>query len=428
MNLLPEIFNLLNKNCNYAVLRNYEQLPHTPSRDIDIIIKRGDFNKVKTQLADIATKCGFSLFQYYNGSEMNSLVFSSVKNGVISFVSFDFLFSIYVRDIILMTASECLSDREFNGHIYHVRADKEFLSKYLYNKLLNEPYPAKYAAIKEKALRCYGDDVDNTLLRILGKKSSESSKTSFSSVARKMWSKHFVRQLSASSRYLWRTLCNMVNPAGVSFGFTGPDGIGKTTIIDNIIDQCKQLYKTVPLYHFRPSIFGNLGDVAQSAGLKKDVDRNYNDPHRGKKTGVISSLLRLCYYSSDYITGFFIKVWPSLFKREVVIFDRYFTDIICDSRRSRIYLPPKFLNLWRKLFIPSLDYNILLTASSETILARKRELDEAGINAINERIDYLAPKKGYIKVLNESTPDAAVTEILNHIFNEQHKKNLKRLK
>ncbi len=111
----------------------------------------------------------------------------------------------------------------------------------------------------------------------------------------------------------------------------------------------------------------------------------------------------------------------------LVIFDRYFTDIICDSRRSRIYLPPKFLNLWRKLFIPSLDYNILLTASSETILARKRELDEAGINAINERIDYLAPKKGYLKVLNESTPDAAVTEILNHIFNEQHKKNLKRL-
>lgn len=80
------------------------------------------------------------------------------------------------------------------------------------------------------------------------------------------------------------------------------------------------------------------------------------------------------------------------------------------------------------MFIPSLDYNILLTASSETILARKRELDEEGINTINAKIDYLADKKGYTKVPNETTPQAAVHEILSHVFNEQHRKNLKRLK
>ena len=80
------------------------------------------------------------------------------------------------------------------------------------------------------------------------------------------------------------------------------------------------------------------------------------------------------------------------------------------------------------MFIPKLDYNILLTASCETILARKRELDEGGIRTINAKIDYLTSKKGYTRVLNESTPQAAVYEILNYVFNEQHKKNLKRLK
>lgn len=426
--MLPQIFALLNSDCNYAVLRNYENLPQTPSRDIDIIITRDDFKRIKSRIVDIAFENRFHLFQFYKGSEMFSMVFSCVERGKLSFISFDFLFSIYVRDIVLLTAEECLSDREFNGKLYHVRADKEFLSKFLYNKLLLEPYPEKYAAVRKKAFDNYSDAVNNTLKCVFGKKYTSSATPSMSSVARRMWSNHFLRQLSSTSRYVWLTACNMFYPAGISVGFTGPDGIGKTTIIDNVIEQCHQLYKTVPLYHFRPSLFGNLGDVAQSAGLKKEVDRNYNNPHRGGKTNIISSLLRLCYYSSDYFAGYFVKVWPNLFKRNIVIFDRYFTDIICDSRRSRIYLPPKFLNLWRKLFIPSLDYNILLTASSETILARKRELDEAGINAINERIDYLAPKKGYLKVLNESTPDAAVTEILNHIFNEQHKKNLKRLK
>ena len=80
------------------------------------------------------------------------------------------------------------------------------------------------------------------------------------------------------------------------------------------------------------------------------------------------------------------------------------------------------------MFIPTLHYNILLTASSETILARKRELDEEGIKTINAKIDYLAGRKGYTKVLNESTPQVAVNEILTFVFNEQHNKNLKRLR
>ena len=45
----------------------------------------------------------------------------------------------------------------------------------------------------------------------------------------------------------------------------------------------------------------------------------------------------------------------------------------------------------------------------------------------NNKIDYLSNKKGYRKVLNEGAPQTAVTEILNYIFEEQHKKNLSRL-
>ena len=114
--------------------------------------------------------------------------------------------------------------------------------------------------------------------------------------------------------------------------------------------------------------------------------------------------MRLVYYSTDYIAGYFAKVKTKTRITRLVIFDRYFTDIICDSRRSRIYLPVRFLNLWRKLFIPSLDYNILLTASSETILSRKRELDEAGIRDINNRIDYLADQKAISRCSTSRLP------------------------
>ena len=69
----------------------------------------------------------------------------------------------------------------------------------------------------------------------------------------------------------------------------------------------------------------------------------------------------------------------------------------------------------------------LLTAGIDTILARKRELDEEGIRTINEKIDFLCTKRGYRKVLNEKSPQATAGEILSYIFEEQHRKNLRRL-
>lgn len=56
---------------------------------------------------------------------------------------------------------------------------------------------------------------------------------------------------------------------GYSIGFTGPDGVGKTTVINEIEAFLRTVYSNTQLYHFRPSMFGNLSDVAHSAGIKK---------------------------------------------------------------------------------------------------------------------------------------------------------------
>lgn len=422
MNPLISIFQLLNAKTNYAVLRNFESLPHIPGRDIDIIINRQDFYSVKNQFVKIFSQCGYKLFQYYKGSEMHSMVFVEEKSPY-KLISFDFLFSIYAKNIIFLTSEEVLKTKEFNGAIFHVRKDMEFLSKYIYNKILKTPYPEKYKHIEKEAYALYANEI-NDVLKGLG----IDKYSSLSKIKLCLYKKHLSRMLLAHFRYLFVTIRNFLFPQGVSFSFTGPDGVGKTTIINEITEIFERLYKYVPIYHFRPLIISNLSEVAYSAGLKKDVDRDYNKPHRGGKTNVLSSFARLFYYSLDYIVGYQRKVKIIMFQRRIVIFDRYYTDIICDSPRSRIYLNYKFLYWFGKLFIPSLNYNILLTASSETILARKKELDEEGIRLINEKIDYLAGKKGYRKILNEHTPEVAVAEILNYIFDSQHKKNLRRLK
>lgn len=430
-----QLFQLLNKSVDYVVLRNFEGLPQTnDSRDIDIAVSRGDYALLKHQLLMLIEKLGWKIVTYLYSDRLITWVVGYIDgNHTTELIQLDFFFNTSVFGIELMSINELLNNRQFNGNVYYPAIEIQFLDKYLYDRAVGAPYPKKYQAVKEaaqdspvvkaKLKQLFGVDTVEKCDKISGRKLLGRA------IGWNLRHRPF-GLVSGITRFLQTFTGNyLMSRTGFSVGFTGPDGSGKTTVIDRTIERLGDVFATAhAYYHFRPALFGNLGDVAHSAGLKKEVDRNYSDPHRGGKTGVVSSLARLGYYSVDYILGYFAKVKTKTRITRLVIFDRYFTDIICDSRRSRIYLPPKFLNIWRKLFIPSLDYNILLTASAETILSRKRELDEAGIRAINDRIDYLAPQPGYLKVLNESTPDEAVTTILNYIFNCQHTKNLKRLK
>lgn len=432
---LTDLFNLMNAEVEYAVLRNFEGLPdNNDSRDIDIAISRKDCIKLKSNLISLLAKQGWKLITLLESDRLVTWVVAYLDNKhCTELVQFDFFFNTSVFGVELMSVDELLADRKFNGKIYHASEAVQFLDKYVYDRAVGAKYPEKYSATRKHAEN--NPVVTEKLNKLFGCKSvaecdNLAGRESLKRAIKRQAFGNPAKLAMGMAKFIGSFTGNYLRSrTGFSVGFTGPDGSGKTTVIDRTIERLDKVFATAHCYyHFRPALFGNLGDVAHSAGLKKEVDRNYSDPHRGGKTGMASSLARLGYYSVDYILGYFAKVKSQTRITKLVIFDRYFTDIICDSRRSRIYLSPKFLNLWRKLFIPSLDYNILLTASSETILARKRELDEAGIRAINERIDYLAPKQGYLKVLNESTPDQAVTTILNHIFEQQHRKNLKRLK
>lgn len=428
---LKTLFDFLNKEANYAVLRNFEGLPeHNDSRDIDIIIEKKEYAKIKPAMLSLVSHSGWKVLTYLNSDRLITWVCATLTGeGRAELVQLDFFFHTSVFGVHLLEARDFLAHRVFNGSVYHVDKDYEFLDKYMYDRAVGAAYPEKYRAVKEASLE--SPNVAAVLQRVFGVSDIDAcDRTSGKKLLFHAFMKSPLCSLGRFIKFEYYRLRNYIcSDTGFSIGFTGPDGSGKTTVIDLMIENFGEVFrKAHAYYHFRPALFGNLGEVAHSAGLKKEVDRNYSDPHRGGKTGALNSFARLLYYSVDYIVGYFVKVKSMTRITRLVIFDRYYTDIICDSRRSRIYLNPKFLYGWGKVFIPSLDYNILLTASSETILARKRELDEEGIKAINDRIAYLENKKGYKKIMNDSTPEAAVQQILSYIFENQHKKNIKRLK
>lgn len=431
---ITNIIGLLNSKADYAVLRNFEGLPeHNKSRDIDIIITKKSYKKIKNELVNLIDHSGWKIVTYLYSDRLITYVCAYQEGGNTEIVQWDFFVNTSVFGILLMDADEFLVYKKFNGFLYYVDVECQFLDKYLYNRVVGSQYPEKYRTTREKAE--HSTIVEQKIRSLFGMKTvAQCDKINGKKLlwAAICWNLkcHPICFLGNLILFLWTFLGNYLRSnTGFSVGFTGPDGSGKTTVIDLLLERLAPVFRTAhKYYHFRPALFGNLGEVAHSAGLKKEVDRDYSKPHRGGKTGAFSSFVRLLYYSLDYIVGYFVKVKTVTRITRVVIFDRYYTDIICDSRRSRIYLKYKFLYRFGKLFIPSLDYNILLTANTDTILSRKKELDEEGIRMINEKINYLADKKGYRKILNELTPEMAVMEILDYIFNKQHKKNLLRLK
>lgn len=430
---ISDVIGLLNDNADYAVLRNFEGLPdNNKSRDIDIIITRKSYVALKSELLKLIDSSGWKIITYLHSDRLITYVCGFSCGEYIELVQWDFFFNTSVWGILLMDASEFVQHRQFNGFLYYMEVEYQFLDKYLYNRAVGSQFPDKYAWMREKASQNLV--VKQKIKAVFRVNSIEECDNidSHKLVMRAIAANYLQRPLDSIGNvllFLWTFIRNYIcSNTGFSIGFTGPDGSGKTTVIDLMIENLGEVFRKAHVYfHFRPMLFGNLGEVAHSAGIKKEVDRSYEKPHRGGKTGLLSSLLRLGYYSVDYLLGYFLRVKPVTRITRLAIFDRYYTDIICDSRRSRIYLPVKFLYWWGKCFIPSLDYNILLTARTETILTRKRELDAAGVEAINQKIDYLADKPGFYKVMNEGAPQEAVARILRIVFEKQHKKNMKRL-
>lgn len=427
---LTEFFEFLNKNTEYAVLRNFEGLPaHNNSRDIDIAIEKHNYKRIRKGLLELIEQQNWYILTYLYSDRLVTWVCGHLGgDNTTDVIQLDFFYNTSVYGIELLPAHEILNRRKFSGMLYHACKEDEFLDKYLYDRAVGEQYPEKYQKTRDAVMT--SDVVKQKIRNVFGVNSIESCDKGNS---RKMLLHALFRQILKRPFYgifpicvflLYRIRNYLRSDTGFCIGFTGPDGVGKTTVIELFIRQLGDVFSKAHAYcHFRPMLFGNLGDVAHSAGLKKDVDHNYDMPHRGRKTGVLSSLFRLCYYSVDYILGYAIKVKTLTRMTYVVIFDRYYTDIICDSHRTRVWLSYKFLYWFGRIFIPSLDYNILLTADTDTILERKRELSTNAVKEIKKRIDYLANKPNFYKVNNNGRPVDAVQEILSMVFERQHERN-----
>lgn len=220
--------------------------------------------------------------------------------------------------------------------------------------------------------------------------------------------------------YGWDTVRSLALQRGMIVTFSGVDGAGKSTVIEQIKYQIeKRLRQRVVVLRHRPSVLPILS--AWQYGKQQAEQRSMQTlPRQGTNRNRLSSLLRFSYYYSDYLFGqFYIQV-KYVWRGYIVLYDRYYFDFINDSRRSNLQLPAGLTApLYRLLLKPRL--NVFLYASPEEILRRKQELDAATITALTgqylqlfDRLQQQYPGSEYMPIVNQDLP-LTLSQIFNRI-------------
>ena len=207
-----------------------------------------------------------------------------------------------------------------------------------------------------------------------------------------------------------------------------PDGTGKTTFLEALLKELNFYYvndendNRFHVYHFRPSILPNLGAVGEKAGVMKQ-DTDFTNPHRSKPANPLSSLIRISYYTLDYIIGWQKCVRNDVHYDRYSVFDRYSYDFIVDPRRTKLNLPESIRTFFVKL-TPQPGIVFVLNAKPETVYVRKQELPLEEIERQAKMYKKVAEsnKKRFVMIDAEQKPEEMAEQAIHYIMNKYTEK------
>lgn len=434
----------------YFVLRNYEGLPEVnKSKDIDIIIEPGSFKKVEPLVLDAYRENGME-YQYQTQFQFQFLhcvhgMSLSKKDGIhidliegYNFKGYEVFTFEKLYSHTLKYKNFYVLDDFFNGVMIYVYKQFGYAKPKLkdaYKEIIyqtNRDYPEFRKLItlltNEKFAKETCDFIEKR--DFTGLLSLSKALTKF--LRSYAFKKAPFKTIKNKIHYLWlkfRDIALFYNKNSMSFAVMAPDGTGKTTFLNKVLEDINTLFVNDPedgrchVYHFRPELLPNLGAVGEKAtagGYKQD--KNFTDPHRAKPANPLSSLIRISYYWLDYVLGWMVCIRKDVHFGRFSVFDRFSYDLYVDPRRTKLNLPD-----WiRKIFVQCMHHPKLvfsLKASPETIFNRKQELTYEEI----KRQLYVYDKvtrfgNNFVVVDAEKSPDEMADFALRYILTKYCKR------
>jgi thymidylate kinase len=424
---LLALFSSFEKNqVRYCVLHSWQDLPDTLESDLDIAVDPDDRHKVTSAFQQLQVE-GYALVGAINYF-INAYAFqfcrpADLRSSKINLVSVDIIFGHQRGAFPMPSAKELTTRRLRHGAFWIPSPDAEFtyllarraskgsatlqherrLQDLIAQLGPTEPHRLAAQLLPTRLIEtifdaCANGELNETLAQI---------KTQIRVAS---FSRNPFRLTLQTIREKARLLRRWLRPTGLFIAVLGPDGSGKSTLIQNLIQQIGPSWRATDLFHWRPML------------LWRQVSRrDTTQPHSIPQRNSVASSIRVFAHLLDYWAGYWLAIRPSTARTGLVIFDRYFDDMIVDPKRYRYGGPVWLLRLLRH-FVPKPDLTLVLDAPEEIVLSRKQEIAPAEVARQRQLYLECARRNPSARIIDttgsieqvSNKAISAITEFLSH--------------
>lgn len=384
--LFNRLIDILSRNCiPYAIVGRTEGYPKTIGSDIDIIIPRDKIKKFQESIWEfedentkIVQMLQHEIVAFYY------VIFHFCKKERI-FIQPDVCTDYYRKGRLLLTAEYLLQGFQNapQGGFNVLSHEKEFLY-YLIKKVdkcnlspeqfdhIREHYQANTSKAIKEAKIFWNKENLSIIQDSLDSNNYELLYSNLSKLRDGIHATHRKRILDIVKNVILK-LKRIFNPTGFVMAILGPDGSGKTTVINHVKKDIAPAFRQIQQFHLFP--------IPQTGN--EITEKN---PQGKKIRGVLLSFLKLLYLLYVYTKGHIMYVLPKKIRSTLTIYDRYYDDILVDPLRYQNGTP-KWMVKMIGTFIKEPDLWIVLDCPTDVIQARKAEVSPEETE--RQRFEYL---------------------------------------
>jgi|GEM_PF-3086037 len=414
---------------NYFVLGSYQSLPRdTGGSDIDIVVKESDFGEMENILFSLTKECSACLVSYLETSNARFYRILAHEWGV----QIDIFFKgLCFKGVPYFPIENMNDDVIYHNNIVRALNEKQgyiidYFKEVIHNgnvrvkyvKALYESFCDDLEGTKSLIESAYGSDVFHLFMENLSLEGLANVAYPLKKILReKITHRRIFPQIKSKIFLMKRLLCKT---PGYVIAVEGTDGSGKSFIINSISPILNEAFHNGVVYnHLRPNW---LPDLAVLLGRRKKIASEkiievVSDPHAGKQSGFVMSLVRWGWYMLDYTFGYMRKVWPQIHsKSKVFIFDRYYYEFYLDQKRSHVKLSNWVVRIG-ELFLPKPDLILCLGGDPKKIFARKPETSlEEVTRQTNALKDFCKKRKNAVWIDTTMKPEESVEAAMKAIM------------
>jgi thymidylate kinase len=426
---LRTLFRLLEESdVRYCVLHSWKLLPERLPSDLDLAVHPSDKLKLPTIFEDLR-QAGYVPIQWGNYlTNAHSFYFKWETDSSVKTAAVDIIFEHRRGGLILATGEELVQGRVRHGQFWIPSPEIEFaylLAKKTWKGAASLSQSLRLADLVRQLGHVEAERIAAQIFQGRWKKrvieicARGTIDKDLGHLRPEFWrmglSRHPLRMIRHVLGECQRGVRRSIHPTGILISVLGPDGVGKSTLIESLPKALGASFRRRRVFHWRPQAFA-----------RRRNNRPVTNPHGQVPRGRLISMAYLSAFFIDYWIGYLLVIRPLLVRSGIVQFDRYFHDVLVDPKRYRYGGPRWFAEILSRL-VREPDLVILLDADEHLIHARKAELPVPEIKRLRQayrKLRFKRAREVYVRTEAGIEPTllasaTAVTDFMKERFNER---------